>query len=200
VIGSRPSAGRATLTAWIITLLLALIAALISYQVGRNWLGESLRGLVAQRSGEFQALPETPAPEKPEAPAAEPPREAAVELHPRSPNPAEQHEIESSSGSTAVGPVSPSAPTPDASAETSATAAPGASFLVSAGSFADPQNAQVQKRKLEAKGYQPYVSRQETRTGTFHRVVVGVFGDRAQADKLRGELSAAGFDASVFAR
>ena len=69
---------------------------------------------------------------------------------------------------------------------------------MTAGSFADQGNAQRQVRRLAEQGYQPYVTTVEKDGITYHRVNVGLYETREQAERVRDQLRSEGFDAIVW--
>ncbi len=74
------------------------------------------------------------------------------------------------------------------------------SHVVSAGSFANAENAKAQVSRLAGMGYHPYVTHVEKDGVTFSRVNVGEFDSRTKADDVADELKAKGFDAAVWTR
>jgi cell division septation protein DedD len=63
---------------------------------------------------------------------------------------------------------------------------------VQVGSFSQSANAQALQRRLEAEGFEPFVSRVVTDAGTMHRVRVGPVPQRDAAERLLARVRAAG--------
>jgi len=77
-------------------------------------------------------------------------------------------------------------------------AAPGARFSLQAGAFPDEAVAKALSARLTAKGYQVrIVPAQVEGKGTWYRVRVGSYGERATAEGDRGKLSGEGVFAIV---
>lgn len=70
-------------------------------------------------------------------------------------------------------------------------------FVVTAGSFVSAENSQQLLEELEAKGYQPYVSKATIGDKTYRRVNIGAFSSQREAARLAEELRNSGYEASV---
>jgi len=198
---------REALAFWAITLLVCAVAGVLSYWVGRDWVGRQLGETIS--SQHVAIRPQEPGQEaKPDGgeDLQPPPAEAKVEMTPREPTEAEKQELTAKAleKEAAEAEATPSAAAPPAETPASATAAESDSrtggYLVTAGSFTVAANAERVKRDLEAKGYHPYITEVQQRGATYRRVVVGAYGNRQEAEAVRRELTEAGFVAGVIAR
>ncbi|HCU38580.1 MAG TPA: hypothetical protein DGT21_25125 [Armatimonadetes bacterium] len=70
-------------------------------------------------------------------------------------------------------------------------------YVVTAGSFVSAENSQKLLEELEAKGYQPYISKTTIGDKTYRRVNIGAFSSQRDAGKLADELRNSGYEASV---
>ncbi len=200
--------GREAIGFWAIIVGLCVITGMISYGAGRNWVGRALGEAISRQTVEIKPQETTASsPETPQDQSGPPPAQARVEMEPREPTEAEKQDLTQqnldaaaasakSSTSESAPPAPESAPSADKPEEQTAT---GTGFLVTAGSFTVPANAERVKRNLEKRGYHPYLSRIERRGTSYHRVVVGTYGSREEAEAVRRELEAAGFVAGVTA-
>ena len=193
---------------WLIVLLVCVIAGVVSYQTGRNWVGQRLAEVDLQTKQEIAkptdegAIPTVPVPGE-----AELPLQPVIEVEERAPSEgeklemklreveeraqehepqdaAELHAIESDRGTASQEPEGSGA----------------GEWVVVAGSFVQGENAQNQAAKLTAKGYSPLVI-EITKDGiTYHRVNVGSFDKREQAQELVQKLRDDDFDATIVHR
>ncbi len=199
--------GREALGFWAIIIGLCLITGMISYGAGRNWVGRALGEAISRE--EVQIKPQEPSANSPETPPEQsgpPPAQARVEMEPREPTEAEKQDLTqqnldaaAASGDTASGSSPPAAESAPSAGKPEAPTTAGPGYLVTAGSFTVPDNAERVKRNLEKRGYHPYLSRIERRGTTYHRVVLGAYGSREEAEAVKRELEAAGFVAGVTA-
>jgi cell division septation protein DedD len=197
---SGPRAGVSSLTAWVVTLLLALVIGLTSYQLGREWLGPTLKQIVP---GDREAgLPAEPPGSLPPDHAAEtdnPPTDAQVEVYPRAPSETEVRAIgQEVRQEQAEADLPPEVlPTP---AETEPEPGGTEAYMVVAGSFSSPENAERRVDELLAKGYHPFVEPQEVEGKTRHRVIVGLYGDRDEAEEVSATLAEQKIESIVYSR
>ena len=188
---------RETIQFWAIALLLSLLAALGGFVLGRDWVGKQLAGALArddagvnvQQPASAEAAPGPLTP-------AQPPAEVKVEIEPRVPTPAEQLELTQKTLQEAADAVAASDTSPAETTEP-APAPPTEGYLVTAGSYVTPANAERVKGELERRGYQPHISQVKVRERTYYRVVVGAYGDREEAEQVAGKIQAAGFAGGV---
>lgn len=177
--------------------LICLGVALLSYQLGKNWVGRQLETAVSGRQVGVRP-PAGSGPPEPAttAPAQQlPPGSIRVELEPREPGEAEKNDLAAEALEN-IGESGGSASTERAeTAEPESTA--GGGYTVTAGSYTSAATAQRARADLESRGYHPYITDFESRGVTYHRVVVGVYGNRQRADKVRQEVERAGYAAGV---
>ena len=190
---------------WLIVLLVCIVAGVISYQAGRNWVGRQLARIDLQaRRPELPAGGEDAAalPDLDEPEASEPPLTAQVTIEERAPSQAEKAEVQRASLEREVrdGPqdgAQLNAERAAARAARAATANSSSRYVVTAGSYADSDNAQEIIEQLTGKGYRPFRAEVEKSGVVYWRVNVAVFEDRAQAEQLRDELKRQGFVSGV---
>ncbi len=78
-----------------------------------------------------------------------------------------------------------------------ASAAEGARYIVQFGSFAEADKAREVRQKVEKAGLKTYAQIAETSEGKRHRVRVGPFPTRAEADKAAAKIKALDLPASI---
>ena len=192
-----PRKGAATLGFWTAVALICVGVALLSYQLGKNWVGKQLETAVLGRQVGFRTQQGSgPPAQSTTGPAQQlPPGSIKVELEPRAPGEAEKNDL----AAEALGDIGESggAATSERSATPEAAAAPTSGYTVTAGSYTSAATAQRARADLESRGYHPYITDFENRGITYHRVVVGVYGNRERADKVRGEVERAGYAAGI---
>lgn len=91
------------------------------------------------------------------------------------------------------------APTP-AGASTPLSTRPGDeafSYFVQTGAYARSEEAEAQRGKLALLGYAARVTEREQAGRTVHRVRLGPFEDKGEADSTKEKLVAAGFEAAL---
>ncbi len=201
---------RETLAFWLIILLICAIAGVLSYQAGRNWVGQRLaevdlheeRGvsLGVEESG-TQTVPVTDEGE------AEAPLQPVVEVEERAPTEGEQAEMklrEAEKRADEYGPQDGAelhAAEDDERADSDESSAPASGeWVVTAGSFAQAENANRQADGLRAKGYTPLITEITIEGRTFHRVNAGTFETRAEAEALVQKLRDDDFVAGLIHR
>lgn len=134
-----------------------------------------------------EAAPMTPAPEKPVA-QPEPPKVEPVK--PAAPAPAKPE-----------APVAPAKPEPAAAKPVPAKqAAAEGNFTVQIGVFSDAANVKQLQGKLSDEGYKSYTEQVDTPKGPKIRLRVGSYATRAEAEKARDKLKAAGTAGIVVAK
>ena len=90
----------------------------------------------------------------------------------------------------------PAAPAPTVAASKPAAANVG--FAVQLGAFSNAAEANAMRDKLRAGGFSAFVEQVKTDKGVLNRVRVGPVASRADADKLKSQVSAkAGIDGMV---
>jgi cell division protein FtsN len=177
--------------------------ALLSYTLGRHWVGgqleKTLLGRVPLKTQTDSGAPGAATGDG----EALPPSQVKVESEPRQPTDAEKNDIssqelsQSGEGGGAVTAEGSSAPTP-APAATDATAS-GAGYTVTAGSYSSSSAAQKAVNDLESRGYSPHLTEFQRHGSTYYRVVVGIYGDHDRAEAVRQELESAGYAAGIIA-
>jgi DedD protein len=94
--------------------------------------------------------------------------------------------------------AAPAASSADAKSEAAAKdGAQAGGFVVQVAAFTDRYGALALVRKLKAAGFPSYTEPATTSRGTMHRVRVGPYAARADADAARVKLKASGYDAMV---
>ncbi|OYY64843.1 MAG: hypothetical protein B7Y51_03890 [Burkholderiales bacterium 28-67-8] len=100
-------------------------------------------------------------------------------------------------------PVGP-APTPTPTAPKTAATAPAAKngdeayvFFVQTGAYSSVDDAEGQRGKLALLGYTARIVEREQSGRTVHRVRLGPFEEKAEADDIKAKVSAAGFEAAL---
>lgn len=96
----------------------------------------------------------------------------------------------------ALPPVAASAPATD----TSGIINPnddGSRYLIQAGAFKQPEEAEAMRGKLAMLGFQAQLSQRETDAGVLHRVRIGPVPDLERTNKIRQQLSQNGIESSI---
>ena len=199
---------RETIGFWLIVLLICVIAGIVSYQAGRNWVGERLAevDLHSQREStettEEGTVLTVPVSEESEAPL-----QPVVEIEERALSQDEKLEMKLREAEKRAREHEPQdgaelhaleggQDTADQESEGSGAG----EWVVVAGSFVQGENAENQAAKLTAKGYSPLIA-EITKDGiTYHRVNVGSFDKREQAQELVQKLRDDYFDATIVHR
>lgn len=204
----RPVAESAAF--WLVVVLVACVVAFLSFRVGRDWLGKRLGSvdmapgaprIVAHTRGD----PEEAARLEQEAKA---PEEPVVTLEDREPTGPERRKIleeealrEPQDGAQLH--AAEEEPAPQTPPERPATEAGAEAhvadgrWVVSAGSYSDPENASRTVARLAARGHRPYTETVIIGGREMVRVNVAVTPTRAQAEALRDELLGEGITARV---
>lgn len=198
----RRGSAREALGFWLVTLIICGIAGLVSYEAGKNWVGKHLANAVSSQRIEIkpQVGGEGTVGEAEQTSEA-PPAEAQVEMEPRAPTEAERRDLslqETQESPAEPGPVSVLPEEPEATELPEPE--PTGGFLVTAGSYRVAANAERVKANLEKQGYHPYISQMDQGGTLFHRVVVGAYGDRQEAERTSQQLQEAGFTSGVMPR
>lgn len=127
------------------------------------------------------------------APAASAPSDAAPDIQPAT-----------TTDTTAVPPTpqsvaapAPAVPNADAAGTAPAVSADGFQYFVQAGAFRNVDDAQAQRAKILMLGWEPRLSEREENGHTIHRVRVGPFAKRGDAEQLREQLQDAGIPTSL---
>ena len=131
----------------------------------------------------FAAEPAKPAPKAAAKPATKPPTPVTATAKP-----------------AVVEAPKPAAPKPAAPAAVAASkpAAANVGFAVQLGAFSNAAEANAMRDKLRAGGFSAFVEQVKTDKGVLNRVRVGPVASRADADKLKSQVSAkAGIDGMV---
>lgn len=190
---------------WAVVLVICAVVGLISYTVGRRYVGSHLHEMeITDSAPEIAPMDEDVV--RPGEDADAPPEKPVITMREREPTARERREAEQEleSGQPQDGADLHAREEDDQAADDEADqdAAPpeGGGFVVTAGSFASEENAQVQVTRLAGMGYQPYVTRTERDGVTFTRVNVGQFPTREEAQRVADELRARGFDSAVYSQ
>ncbi len=71
------------------------------------------------------------------------------------------------------------------------------SYFVQTGAYTSADDAETQRGKLALLGFEPRISEREQSGRTVHRVRVGPFEEKGEADDIKEKLTAAGFEAAL---
>lgn len=208
---------KSSLKFWLVVAVGCAAVGIGAFYVGRDYVGKHLHEMdVRQRAPEI--VPQvTSTAETDVETATEPPVEPIVIVTEREPTAREERRVRrelaepqdgaqlhaAEAAGTAESERSGSdteAPREEATGDRESGPQPEAGgFVVTAGSFADEVNARRQVERLTEQGYQPYLSTVEKDGLTYHRVNVGLYDTRDQAERVRDQLRSQGFDAIVWA-
>jgi cell division protein FtsN len=90
------------------------------------------------------------------------------------------------------------APAPVAAAPAAAPAVDdGSRYLIQAGAFKRPEEAEGMRARLAILGFEAQVSQRETDAGTLHRVRIGPVANLDTTNRVRAKLSENGIDSSI---
>jgi len=195
---------RQTIAFWLMVLLICAIAGVLSYQVGKNWVGRRL----AEVDLEAGARPK-PASEAPtgEVPSGEQEKQAplrpVVEIEEREPTGSEgllsqpgQEGEQVAEGPQDGAELHTSDPEASGDGSEQPSIAEG-EWVVTAGSFTEESNARRQAEKLEQRGYSPFITQIKNEGVTYHRVNVRTFSKRDDAEELAQKVREDGFVAGI---
>jgi DedD protein len=212
---NRTTRLRDIITFWALIAVCAVILFVLTFMAGKYWVG----GLMA-RSHSTQTTPQvvlnTPGegddakgPDGEQGPErVEPPSNAVVKVQQRAPTDAEKNEIEQQYPQDAAGLHQAGGKDPD-DESTGADDKPlgdaeGADsqgrYLVAAGAYADPVNAQRVLDTLRNLGYSAHLVEIERKGQTLQRVVAGRYAERARAEEVQAQLQSQGQEATVIAQ
>lgn len=205
---SNKPAKREAIAFWLIVLLICAIAGVLSYQAGRNWVGRRLAE-VDLGSEQRAAVPgdEAGAEVASSLEQQEAPVRPVIEIEERPPTEGESREMEVRTAEERAEQSQPQNGAQlraqegdkDQSGEELAGIDSG-EWVVISGSFSKADNAQGQADRLKTGGYTPFVT-EITKDGvTFHRVNVGSFDERSDADALVRKLRDDDFVAELIHR
>lgn len=192
-------------TFWFTVVIVALVLGALAFAAGKFWVG----GLIAQNSGNTAPAVTVKTPEEETAPkteetdsTTEPPAKAVVKLEQREPTEAEKSELEQKYPQD--GASLPGSGGPDDSKGGDAKAlddnAKEGEYVVRAGSYVNPDNAQKYADELADKGYSTEIRTVTVKGKKYHRVLVGPYTDKSEAEVVRDDLVQSGFEASVRTR
>ena len=202
---SKADTWREGMGFWLIVLLICMVAGVISYQAGRNWVGRHLAEVnLRANQPELPSAGETDTEVVglDELDTSTPPLTPTVTITDREPSEAEKVEVERANLDRQAqdeAEEGASDTAPHGEAEPDAEVSEGG-YVVTAGSYADQDNAQRAIQRLTEKGYRPFISEVDKEGITYQRVNVAVFDDRGQAEQLRDELKKQGFVSGVMPR
>ncbi|MCS4510374.1 SPOR domain-containing protein [Xylophilus ampelinus] len=152
---------------------------------------------------ETRKEPPPPKVETPRVAAAPPKREAKPETKPEARHaPAAVARADDAARARALlegRTVPPAAAVADNSPAAAASDAGSARFVVQVGAFGDTAKAQEARAKLARSGLKTYVQSVDTKEGKRHRVRVGPFANRAEADQAAARIRGLDLPASILA-
>jgi cell division protein FtsN len=96
-----------------------------------------------------------------------------------------------------VGPTPPPAAKPAPTAPAAKTGDEAYVFFVQTGAYSSVEDAEAQRGKLALLGYSARIVEREQAGRTVHRVRLGPFEDKAEADDIKAKVSAVGFEAAL---
>jgi cell division protein FtsN len=73
----------------------------------------------------------------------------------------------------------------------------GSRYLIQAGAYKQPEEAEAMRAKLAMLGFQAQLSQRETDAGVLHRVRIGPVPDLERTNKIRQQLAQAGIESSI---
>lgn len=203
--GSKTDRWREGLGFWLIVLLICVVAGVISYQTGKNWVGRRLAEINLKPGGpqmppEPKGASELADREEPTAP--QPPLTPQVSVEEREPNEAEKEEVKRAAREQQAREEPQNGAQLNAEQEETPSEPDSGEgdFVVTAGSYANSDNARRIAERLTEKGYHPFVTEVEKEGIVYQRVNVAAFDDRSQAEQLRDQLQQEGFVSGVMAR
>jgi len=192
----------------------SLLLSGVAFVAAKYWVG----GLMA-RSQSTQAGPQlvlktggegTEGQADSETARANAPSQAVIKMQQRAPTDAEKSEVEQmfpqdaaqvhqsgdkSGPDESVG--SDEKPLSGADAGSASGNAGGGRYTVVASSYRDEANARREAERLEGRGYNARIVDVEVEGRTYHRVIVGAYSDRSEANKMRDKLNGEGTAATV---
>ena len=207
MLSLKEQQSRQTVAFWLMVLLICAVAGVLSYQVGKDWVGRRLAEVDLEAGARPEPSTGSPAAEVPPGePEEEAPLRPVVEIEEREPTGSE--ELFSQPGQegeqVAEGPqdgaelhASESEATQETSEESSTA---DGEWVVAAGSFTEEDNARRQAQKLEKRGYSSFITEIRKEGITYHRVNVGTFSGRDAAEELAQQVREDGFVAGLVRR
>ncbi len=198
---------RQTTAFWLTVLLICAIAGVLSYQAGKNWVGRRLAEVDLEGEARPEPTGESPTTEMLSGEQEEQaPLRPVVEIEEREPTGSERLLGQPGQEGEQI------AEGPQDGAELHATESEAeeggakqpptgdGEWVVTAGSFAEEDNARRQVQKLEERGYNPFITEIQKEGITYHRVNVGTFSGRDDAEELAQQVREDGFVAGVVHR
>jgi len=195
---------------WAVVMVICAVVGLAFYAIGRRYVGSHLHEMKVQQ-GAPEITPMDDSNTQAAQQSAEPPEKAVVTMQEREPTPRERREAEQelsnegpqdgaelhSAEAAAPGNQTTASSHGEESPEGGAGSAAG-EFVVSAGSFANSENASDLVTRLAGMGYHPYVTHIDRDGVSYSRVNVASFQSRDEANKLADKLRSSGLDARVY--
>ncbi len=198
---------RQTLAFWLLVLLICVIAGVLSYQVGKNWVGRRLAEVDLQAGVQPEPVGEAPTAKVSSGkPEEEAPLRPVVKIEEREPTGSEELFSEPGlEGEQVTEEPQDGAGLHAGESETTGVGseqpvAVEGEWVVTAGSFTEEDNARRQARKLEQRGYSPFITQIKNEGITYHRVNVGTFSNREDAEALAQKVREDGFVAGLVHR
>ncbi len=207
MLSRKDQQSRQTVAFWLMVVLICAIAGVLSYQVGKNWVGRRLAEVDLEAGARPEPPGEIPAADVPYGEPEEPaPLRPVVEIEEREPTGSEGLFTQpgQEGEQTVEGPqdgaelhTSESEASGDGSEQPSTAEG---EWVVTAGSFTEEANARRQAQKLERRGYSPFITQIENRGIIYHRVNVRTFSKRDDAEELAQKVREDGFVAALVHR
>ncbi len=207
MLSRKEQQSRQTVAFWLMVLLICAIAGVLSYQVGKNWVGRRLAEVDLEAGARPEPPGDIPTADMPSGEQKEQvPLRPVVEIEEREPTGSER--LLSQPGPE--GEQIAEGPQDGAELHTSESEASGdgseqpstaeGEWVVTAGSFTEEDNARRQAQKLEQRGYSPFITQIKHEGITYHRVNVRTFSKRDDAEELAQQVREDGFVAGLVHR
>jgi cell division protein FtsN len=194
---TSPRRGQTALNFWGLVLIICALVALLSYSLGRRWVGGQLEKTLVGRHVPVNAQQDNAAGSATGPAQAIPPGAIQVEMEPRQPTDAEKNDLSAQelgqSGGTGT------AVTAEGSSTPAGESAPRIGYTVTAGSYTSSAAAERVVSDLEKHGFSPHLTQFDRHGVTNYRVVVGIYGDKDRADHVRQQVEDEGHPAGVTA-
>lgn len=195
----RTTQAREIISFWSLILAVSIVCAGLAFLAGKYWVG----GLIAKNPATTAPRVSVKAPSDAAAEPtgqSEPPPKAVVKMEQRAPTDAERSEVEQKypqDGASLHGATGTDTPDASTGSDTQPIEGDAGSYQVVAGSYKNEANAQRQVDELSSKGFAATIVELNRDGGVYHRVVVGTFDTRDDAQPLLKQVTDAGISANI---
>lgn len=188
---------------WLVVLVLCAVAGTVAYYVGRDYVGKHLHAMeVEKRAPDVTPQAGTVTVASMDEVSSSPPVEAVVTVTEREVTAREERRVREELAGAEDGASlhQAEADAEEAAEEPEQQDAQAATdrFVVTAGAFADEENAEKQIQTLAEMGYEPYITTVRKEGITYRRVNVGAFSSRNEAEKVKERLTSEGFEGAIW--